>query len=206
MTEAVDSGRIHALRDGEPGRGPVVYWMSRDQRADDNWALLFARQQALRRQVPLAVAFTLSPSFLGATIRHYSFMLRGKGTFSAGGMAGELTLDSRTLETQGVTIGGVPLPDAIYRSLRGAFTLSGNRLQVKSFALEGEGIYLRLTGSATIPRSLPDAPLDMALEILPRPEFVERQKLLFLLLARHTVSPGVYRLPLSGTLGNPRII
>lgn len=77
MSEAVDFGRIRTLRDGEPGTGPVVYWMSRDQRAYDNWALLFAQQLALRRQAPLGVAFTLSPSFLGATIRHYAFMLRG---------------------------------------------------------------------------------------------------------------------------------
>ncbi|MDH4258345.1 MAG: deoxyribodipyrimidine photo-lyase, partial [Candidatus Aminicenantes bacterium] len=26
------------------GQGPVVYWMSRDQRAEDNWALLSAQE------------------------------------------------------------------------------------------------------------------------------------------------------------------
>ena len=30
-----------------PAGKPVVYWMSRDQRAQDNWALLYAQQQAL---------------------------------------------------------------------------------------------------------------------------------------------------------------
>jgi deoxyribodipyrimidine photo-lyase len=51
--------------------------MSRDQRARDNWALLFAQQLALETKQPLAVVFCLVPQFLDAAIRQYSFMLRG---------------------------------------------------------------------------------------------------------------------------------
>lgn len=57
--------------------GPIIYWLSREQRVRDNWALLQAQEYALDRQVPLAVAFTLAPHFLGATLRQYDFMLRG---------------------------------------------------------------------------------------------------------------------------------
>ena len=57
--------------------GPIVYWMSRDQRAQDNWALLYAQQLALERQQQLLVVFCLVPNFLEATIRQYGFMLRG---------------------------------------------------------------------------------------------------------------------------------
>jgi deoxyribodipyrimidine photo-lyase len=57
--------------------GPVLYWLSRDQRAQDNWALLAAQALALDRQAPLAVVFNLVPHFLQATYRHYDFMLRG---------------------------------------------------------------------------------------------------------------------------------
>lgn len=65
------------MREGTAGSGPVVYWMSRDQRAADNWALLHAQEAALERQCPLGVVFCLAPDFLGATIRHYGFMLKG---------------------------------------------------------------------------------------------------------------------------------
>jgi deoxyribodipyrimidine photo-lyase len=51
--------------------------MSRDQRASDNWALLFAVEISRRRRVPLAVVFCLVDDFLGATLRAYEFMLRG---------------------------------------------------------------------------------------------------------------------------------
>ncbi|XP_044525951.1 deoxyribodipyrimidine photo-lyase [Gracilinanus agilis] len=54
-----------------------VYWMSRDQRVQDNWAFLYAQRLALKQKLPLHVCFCLAPCFLGATIRHYDFMLRG---------------------------------------------------------------------------------------------------------------------------------
>lgn len=57
--------------------GPVVYWMSRDQRVHDNWTLIHAQQMAKEFKRPLIVLFTLVPQFLGATRRQYDFMLRG---------------------------------------------------------------------------------------------------------------------------------
>ncbi len=54
-----------------------MYWMSRDQRSKDNWALLFAEELALKSNTPLAVAFCLVPEFAGATSRQYRFMLKG---------------------------------------------------------------------------------------------------------------------------------
>jgi len=57
--------------------GPVLYWMHRDFRARDNWGLIYARQQALVLQVPVAVFFCLQPVFLAATLRQYDFLLQG---------------------------------------------------------------------------------------------------------------------------------
>jgi len=54
-----------------------LYWMSRDQRAEDNWALLHAQEIAMSKKASLHVCFCLVPKFLDATIRHYDFMLRG---------------------------------------------------------------------------------------------------------------------------------
>lgn len=76
----VQSERIRVLssvRKLTPSKGGVVYWMSRDQRVQDNWALLHARDLALEHKVPLSVVFCLVPHFHEATIRHYGFMLRG---------------------------------------------------------------------------------------------------------------------------------
>jgi deoxyribodipyrimidine photo-lyase len=69
--------RVRILKEGREQAGPVVYWMSRDQRVGDNWALSFAQTLALRREAPLVVVFALAPRFLEATIRQYRFMLSG---------------------------------------------------------------------------------------------------------------------------------
>jgi deoxyribodipyrimidine photo-lyase len=69
--------RIRILTDGERKKGPVLYWMSRDQRAHDNWALLYAQEMAVGYKAALGVVFSLVPEFLGAGIRQYGFMLKG---------------------------------------------------------------------------------------------------------------------------------
>jgi deoxyribodipyrimidine photo-lyase len=73
----VHPARLQALNTREPGAGPVLYWMSRDQRVQDNWAMIHAQHEALARKAALAVVFCLAPSFLGATCRQYDFMFRG---------------------------------------------------------------------------------------------------------------------------------
>ena len=73
----INSKRIRLLLKGTETSGPVIYWMSRDQRVHDNWALLFAQQLAYEHKRSLAVVFNLVPDFLEATIRQYGFMLKG---------------------------------------------------------------------------------------------------------------------------------
>lgn len=75
----VQPGRIRILKQGSDPRpaGPVVYWMFRDQRLRDNWALIHAVHQANQLEVPVAIAFNLFHQFKGAKARHLGFMLRG---------------------------------------------------------------------------------------------------------------------------------
>lgn len=73
----MNPGRSRTLKEAPARQGPVILWMSRDQRVNDNWALLFAQKLAKERKVPLSVVFCLVPDFLGATMRQYGFMLKG---------------------------------------------------------------------------------------------------------------------------------
>ncbi|XP_075876939.1 CPD photolyase isoform X2 [Nelusetta ayraudi] len=63
------------IKQGSEG---VLYWMSRDQRVQDNWALIHAQKLALKENLPLHVCFCLFvPKSELSTLRHYSFMLKG---------------------------------------------------------------------------------------------------------------------------------
>lgn len=55
----------------------IAYWMWREQRVQDNWALLYAQRMALKKQVPLFVCFSLPSKYLNATFRQYDFMIKG---------------------------------------------------------------------------------------------------------------------------------
>jgi deoxyribodipyrimidine photo-lyase len=69
--------RVRYLKENPIKNGPVVYWMSRDQRSADNWALFYAQELAMEQKSPLAVLFCLVPHFLGAGLRQYAFMIKG---------------------------------------------------------------------------------------------------------------------------------
>lgn len=73
----VNIKRIKHLRTGSSGIGPVLYWMSRDQRVNDNWALSYAIELAESTQNNVMVLFNLTDTFLGATWRQYDFMIKG---------------------------------------------------------------------------------------------------------------------------------
>ncbi|CAK9111464.1 Deoxyribodipyrimidine photo-lyase (DNA photolyase) (Photoreactivating enzyme) [Durusdinium trenchii] len=61
----------------KPGGGPVLYWMHRDKRAQDNWALLKAQSMAQALHVPLMVLYCAVPRFIHWNLRHHHFALQG---------------------------------------------------------------------------------------------------------------------------------
>ncbi len=74
----VKKERIRKLNTIESAKkGPVVYWMSRDQRVSDNWALLYASECAKEKGVPLVVCFCIREKFSFATERLVDFMFSG---------------------------------------------------------------------------------------------------------------------------------
>ena len=48
--------RVHIVKEGKHAGGPVVYWMSRDQRVGDNWSLLFAQEVGRKEHAPPGVS------------------------------------------------------------------------------------------------------------------------------------------------------
>jgi glycine betaine/choline ABC-type transport system substrate-binding protein len=43
--------RLRTFKAGKLKKGPVVYWMSRDQRAHDNWALLISQELSRKEKM-----------------------------------------------------------------------------------------------------------------------------------------------------------
>ncbi|MFL2982794.1 MAG: deoxyribodipyrimidine photo-lyase [Candidatus Neomarinimicrobiota bacterium] len=73
----IDSQRIRILKGGIFFGRAVLYWMNRDKRVDDNWALLYAQEVALKNKVPLIVCFQYLGNFQESNIRQYAFLFKG---------------------------------------------------------------------------------------------------------------------------------
>ncbi len=73
----VNIKRVKNLKKGRPANGWVLYWMSRDQRVHDNWALSYAIEVAENDDRPVLVVFNLVDKFLGSTWRQYDFLIKG---------------------------------------------------------------------------------------------------------------------------------
>ncbi|PID61833.1 MAG: deoxyribodipyrimidine photolyase [Ignavibacteriae bacterium] len=73
----INKKRIKYLREGNIGVGPLVYWMQREQRVHDNWALIYSYQKAKENKSELIVVFNLVTKFLEATLTQYHFLIEG---------------------------------------------------------------------------------------------------------------------------------
>jgi len=73
----VNTDRIKPLNNLKFNGSSVCYWMQRDKRVQDNWALIYAQDLALKNKVPLYVCFTYLGIFKDANIRQYQFLFDG---------------------------------------------------------------------------------------------------------------------------------
>ena len=144
-------------------------------------------------------------SVLGAKVAG-TLWSRGALQRGAKGLSGDLKLEVKQLEFSGVRLGAFALPDVADLKTQGMVRVSDGKARLESFTLEGDGIYMRLSGDLPSGVNAGATPLDMSLEIMPKPEFLEKQKLVFLLLLKFMVSPGVYKVPIRGTLLKPVIL
>ena len=133
--------------------------------------------------------------------------MRLSGNFKGKGKepGGELRLEVKGANVSGVKISEMPLPDADYTVVQGMLRRKGGTIMLESFTLQGEGMYVRLKGDFPLTTPPGMAPLNLTLELMPKAEFLDKQKFVFLLLTKYVVSPGNYQIPIRGTLAKPLI-
>lgn len=120
----------------------------------------------------------------------------------ATGLGGEIKLQVRNLRLQQVRLASLPLPDVTFPEVRGLAKLHGQTITLNNLALQGTGLYARLSGAVNL---APQAPLQLQLELMPDAELLASQQSVFLLMLPFQVTPGSYRLPISGTLHSPQL-
>ncbi len=115
---------------------------------------------------------------------------------------GDVKLQIGQIQIKGVKVSGMQLPDVTFPELRSLLKIKGQTIMVENMALQGNGVYLRLNGTTSIAAGVP---LNLQIELMPSQEFMEQQKMVFMMMGTYQVSPGVYNIPITGTLSSPRL-
>jgi deoxyribodipyrimidine photo-lyase len=78
MSIKFNTSRARKLSEHKLNReGDIWYWMSRDQRVQDNWALIFAVKLAQQESRNVGIVFCMQTEFLRAGNRQFQFMSEG---------------------------------------------------------------------------------------------------------------------------------
>mgnify|MGYP000869423724 FL=1 len=72
---SLDPRRLRTLNHHPYQKGAIAYWMNREMRLEDNWALLAAQDWAVREEVVLHIVYNLDPEFLVGGRRQLEFKL-----------------------------------------------------------------------------------------------------------------------------------
>ncbi len=71
----INPKRIRTLNTLKASTGPIIYWMNRDMRLNDNWALLHAQNLSIEQNQPLIIIYNLVTDFLGGESRQLNFKI-----------------------------------------------------------------------------------------------------------------------------------
>jgi type II secretion system protein N len=140
-------------------------------------------------------------SVVGATVKG---RLRGEARLVGvlPRMNGTVKMEVTGVELADLKIGELPLPAVVDETIQGMLRVRDGRGRVESLTFSGSGLYARVSGEIPLAAS---APLELMLELMPKADFLEKQKFVFLLLVKYLDSPGHYRLPIRGSLAKPSL-
>jgi type II secretion system protein N len=91
------------------------------------------------------------------------------------------------------SFGGAAVPLDVFTDARGAMSIAGDSVRITSFALEGNGIYARVSGDITAGK------MNLIVELMPEKSFKD-SNFIFLVLEKYKTSPGHYSIPITGSL------
>ncbi len=118
---------------------------------------------------------------------------RLSGTMVMQNGRGDIQFDMKDTHFVSGTFGSISIPLNDFRKAQGALEIRNAGIKVKSFTMEGPGIYSRIKGDIT------GGKMNLTLELMPEKSFTDKN-LVFSLLAKYMVTPGFYSVPLTNQL------
>jgi type II secretion system protein N len=115
------------------------------------------------------------------------------GDFHMSNGAGEVKFSVVDASLKSASWGGGVMPLQLFHEIKGAATIKGETVEVRSLALSGKGVYGRVRGS------IKGMNADMSFELMTDSSF-GLGSLTQAVLAQYNVSPGYYVIPIKGKM------
>ena len=128
--------------------------------------------------------------------------LASKGIAGSGVITGECKFDDhggdfrfsiQGLRLKDESLGGSMIPLDLFVEGRGIISIDEERIRIRSFSLEGKGIYARLKGMIAGGR------MDLTIETMPDALLIRERAHSFSLIENFKVSPGYYVIPIKSS-------
>jgi len=123
--------------------------------------------------------------------------INGEGSLSGNlwysNREGEAKFSVASARLENLSYGGVSLPLQLFHDIRGVIVINGETINLKSFTLDGNGAYARLSGN------IKGSDLDINIELM-TDSSLKQGPILEWMLRTYRVSPGYYVIPVKGPL------
>lgn len=106
---------------------------------------------------------------------------------------GDIIFTADDLRLKNASFSGIPIPLELFSAIKGAMAISGDTVEVQSFALEGMGLYARIKGL------IKQKKINMTMELMLDSSFKAEAFPLWM-IESYKISPGNYAIPLNTTL------
>lgn len=114
-------------------------------------------------------------------------------TLAISSKKGDIQFSADNVRLKNTSFGAVFLPLEMFHNIRGAMTLNGSAIEIRSFTLDGNSVYARVKGD------IKGNNLNMIMELMIDSSFKSGSFPLWM-LESYKVSPGYYVIPLKTTL------
>lgn len=120
-------------------------------------------------------------------------------------IGGFIKADGKDIDISRLRIQGLIMPFEVIENMGVTAKMEECKLKLNGLWLEGKEFSARLQGIINVSSPFKSSPIDLTLEITPKPQLIKNDTLLFL-IKNYRKSINFYSIPLKGTIGNPVFI
>ena len=120
-------------------------------------------------------------------------------------IAGFIKADGEDIDISRLRIQGLIMPFEVIEKMGVTAKMEECKLKLNGLWLEGKEFSARLQGIVNVSSPFKNSPIDLLLEITPKPQLIKNDTILFL-IKDYRKSINFYSIPIKGTIGNPVFI